>query len=68
MSLRTAGRHVGVPGSCGQRWHLGNWVKEADIHPDSQRLMMVQEASTADRQIILVENWLDELQRLVPVP
>ena len=39
-----------------------------DIHPDGQRFLMVKEASTADREIILIENWFEELQRLVPVP
>jgi eukaryotic-like serine/threonine-protein kinase len=46
---------------------FGAGGRSYDIHPDGQRFLMVGEASSADRQIILVENWFDELQRLVPV-
>ena len=43
-----------------------------DILPDGQRFLMLKsEATTNDgsapAQIIVVENWFDELQRLVPV-
>jgi hypothetical protein len=47
---------------------FGAGGRNYDIHPDGQRFLMVKEASTADSQIILIENWFDELQRLVPVP
>ncbi len=46
-----------------------------DLDPDGQRFLMVKDAALTDdsstptqSQIVLVENWLDELQRLVPVP
>ncbi|MBI3050026.1 MAG: serine/threonine-protein kinase [Acidobacteria bacterium] len=42
-----------------------------DVSPDGQRFLMIKEADAtagAVPQIVLVENWLDELTRLVPVP
>ena len=46
-----------------------------DIHPDGQRFLMVKDAAgtddsgvSAQPQIVLIENWFDELKRLVPVP
>jgi serine/threonine-protein kinase len=42
-----------------------------DISPDGKRFLMVKEggpgAETEATQLILVQNWLDELKRLVPV-
>ena len=45
-----------------------------DIHPDGQRFLMVKDAALSDDsgtsaqpQIILIQNWSEELQRLVPV-
>ena len=46
-----------------------------DIHPDGHRFLMVKDAARTDEsgtpaqsQIVLVENWYEELKRLVPVP
>ena len=46
-----------------------------DLAPDGQRFLMVKDAAPTDEsvalaqsQIVLVENWFDELKRLVPVP
>ena len=41
-----------------------------DISPDSQRFVMVKrgEESEAQTQIIVVQNWFEELKRLVPTP
>ena len=39
-----------------------------DIHPDGQRFVMVKGVGNPDTQIVLVENWFEELERLVPVP
>ncbi len=43
-----------------------------DIAPDGQRFVMIKESGEASRpaaspEIILVQNWLEELKRLVPV-
>ena len=43
-----------------------------DITPDGQRFLMIKEGQTGDDtapsgQIILVQNWFSELERLVPV-
>ena len=41
-----------------------NW----DISPDGQRFLMVKrsEATVARSSIVLVQNWFEELTRLVP--
>jgi Tol biopolymer transport system component len=42
-----------------------------DVSPDGKRFLMIkeetQDGETVPTQIILVQNWLDELKRLVPV-
>ncbi len=42
-----------------------------DISPDGKRFLMIKEGGPGDEteptQLILVQNWLDELKRLVPV-
>ena len=40
-----------------------------DISPDGKRFLMIKNADddgTSDPKLILVENWLEELKRLVP--
>ena len=41
-----------------------------DIHPDGQRFLMIRDdpGTSARPQIVLVQNWFDELKRLVPIP
>ena len=40
-----------------------------DVSPDGQRFVMVQTEQRAESgRLILVQNWFDELQRLVPSP
>ena len=46
-----------------------------DIDPDGRRFLMVKEGAPTDDpdasdqpQIVLVENWFEELERLVPIP
>ena len=50
-------------------------LRTYDLHPDGRRFLMVKEGALTDDsgastgpQIILVENWFEELQRLVPIP
>ena len=43
-----------------------------DISPDGQRFLMIRRPSTADAgaertEINVIQNWLEELKRLVPV-
>ncbi len=42
-----------------------------DISPDGKRFLMIKEGGPRDEteptQLILIQNWLDELKRLVPV-
>ena len=41
-----------------------------DITPDGQRFLMIKPAETTEEglanQVILVQNWFEELKRLVP--
>ena len=40
-----------------------------DVHPDGERFLVVKLGATdSANQIILIQNWFDELQRLVPSP
>jgi serine/threonine-protein kinase len=50
----------------------GNFGRTYDIAPDGQRFLMIKEGGAADQtaappQIIVVQHWLDELKRLVPI-
>ena len=47
----------------------GNVIRHYDVTADGQRLLMIKDnPATADSsaQIIVVQNWLEELKRLVP--
>ena len=37
-----------------------------DISPDGQRFLMVKDATAGARDIVVVLNWFEELERLVP--
>ena len=57
----------------GGRYFLPDGFREYDWSPDAQQFLMMKPAAmdsdTPDlTQIILVRNWFDELQRLVPTP
>jgi hypothetical protein len=44
--------------------------RQYDIHPDGQRFLMIErlsETDPADREIIVVTNWFEELDRLMPL-
>jgi hypothetical protein len=48
----------------------GNPGRVYDISPDGQRFLMIRTGSgsgTERPQIVVVQNWLEELKRLVPV-
>ena len=52
---------------------VGERRRTFDLSPDGQRLLMLKESAGADApsnqsQVILIQNWFDELQRLVPTP
>ena len=53
-------RHYGARGSVG---------RTDDISPDGKRFLMVKEGGsdeTSTTEFILVQNWFEELKRLVP--
>ena len=47
----------------------GNPGRTYDVSPDGQRFLMIKAggANQAPPQIVVVQNWLEELKRLVPV-
>ena len=54
-----------------QQYYFFRGDRTYDVAPDGQRFLMIKEVDTADptagqRQIVLIENWFDELERLVP--
>ena len=44
-----------------------NRSKAYDVSPDGQRFLMIKEITTSE-PLVLVQNWVGELTRLVPVP
>ena len=50
---------------------LASWVRymgvgrNYDVSPDGERFLMIKE-SDDNAELILVQNWVDELKRLVP--
>ena len=34
--------------------------------PDGQKFVMIRESDTAGSEIIVIQNWIEELERLVP--
>ena len=43
--------------------------RQHDIHPDGQRFLMLKEVGTTEetqQEILVVQNWFEELRRLVP--
>ena len=56
-----------------QQYHYFRANRTYDVAPDGRFLMIKEGATTDDgsaptAQIVLVENWFEELKRLVPVP
>ena len=38
-----------------------------DVQPDGERFLMIKDAVVGDpSQVVLVQNWFEELERLVP--
>ena len=37
-----------------------------DVMPDGQKFVMIRESDTAGSEIIVIQNWIEELERLVP--
>ena len=67
------GRPVPLPGGGLPLNVFTNTALNHDIAPDGSRFVTMlegtgDEASTTRNEIVLVQNWFDELQRLVPAP
>ena len=43
------------------------FIRNYDLHPDGQRFLMIKEGEGSERiDLVLVQNWFEELERLVP--
>ena len=42
--------------------------RQYDVSPDAERFLMLKPSGNPERDIFLILNWADELQRLVPTP
>ncbi len=51
-----------------QDYSVGGRVRNYDVAHDAQRFLMVTPDPGAPWDVIYVQNWADELQRLVPTP
>ena len=65
---------VGTPERLFDWWYYfqGQSRRYYDVSPDGQRFLMTSRPGTADggaesTEINVVQNWLDELNRLVPI-
>jgi hypothetical protein len=51
------------------RYTGGPFARNYDISPDGERFLMIKEGGsdeTSPTEFILVQNWFEELKRLVP--
>ncbi|MDA2927349.1 protein kinase [Acidobacteria bacterium AH-259-G07] len=74
MMVRVESEPTFTPGSpdvlfTGRYFYAGG--RQYDISPDGQRFLMIKEAEQTDEasartELIIVQNWFDELKRLVP--
>jgi len=66
----TAGRPRVLWEAKGARYPGGTGGRIYDVAPDGQRFLMIQQRDSTPQppltHIVLVQNWLDELRRLVP--
>ena len=61
----------GIPRVLFEAQYISGGPRAYDIHPDGQRFLMIKEAPqteepSAPAEIIWVQNWSEELKRLVP--
>ena len=73
VEARSAVWSAGTPVALLQRrYYTGSQGRTYDVSPDGRRFLMIKEAGAdqgdAAPQIIVVQNWHEELKRLVPVP
>ncbi len=59
-----------VPGTPEVLFDLGDYTNHGgrawDIAPDGDRFLMIKPLDTSEQKIVVVQNWFDELERLVP--
>ena len=48
--------------------YFSNRRRNYDIAPDGQRFLMIKEGGDNTEQFIVVQNWFEEIKRLVPTP
>jgi hypothetical protein len=66
----TAGRARVLWESMRARYPGGTGGRTFDVAPDGRRFLMIQQRDSAPQppvtHVVLVQNWLEELKRLVP--
>ena len=61
--------HAGSPQELFTGVYVSRGTRNYDIHPDGERFLMIKPVETTEglgNQVILVQNWFEELKRLVP--
>jgi len=65
----------GAPQVLFRRSYFGSRNRKYDISPDGQRFLMLKEVEQTEETsaptqdaLIIVQNWFEELKRLVPTP
>ena len=50
------------------QYNLGPGGRTYDVSPDGERFLLIRqvEGASGTEQIIIVQNWIEELKRLVP--
>jgi Tol biopolymer transport system component len=74
VSAETTGAtfHAGTPTTLvSTAYSTPDSNRSYDVSPDGQQFLVIKEGSTSDRsgdapQIVVIQNWLEELKRLVP--
>ncbi len=55
-------------GGMGEVWQDRDTTLDNDVAPDGERFLMIQsDEASASRQLVVVQHWHEELERLVPV-
>ena len=62
----------GTPERLGPRgFYTGSYGRTYDVSPDGKRFVVIRVGDTtgeeAGRDVVMIENWFEELKRLVPV-
>ena len=46
---------------------LAKIIRNHDLHPDGDRFLLATPSESQSQRLIYVQNWLNEVERLIPV-